>query len=125
VIWENGIYDLTDYIWTLNLNSNDPTTVAFLDENISDVFRQRAGQDVTKDLNKVLAAMDSQTRSRNVNCLKNVFYVGQTDFRKTARCQAQNILLIIFSAILMASMGLKCMSIVHFRWIEFLTDGVS
>jgi chitin synthase len=93
----------------MGLNSNDPTQVAFLDSNLSDVFRQQAGQDVTPQLNKALAAMDSQTRNEHVNCLWNVFYVGELDFRKTARCQVQNIMLIIFSAILMASMGLKCM----------------
>lgn len=106
-VWQNGVYDLTDYIWTLGLNSNNPTAAQFLDTNLSDVFRQQSGQDVTSPLNAVLAAMDPQTRLESVNCLKNVFYIGELDFRKTARCQVQNILLIIASAILMASMGLK------------------
>jgi chitin synthase len=108
-IWANGIYDLTDYVWTLGINANSPTTAQFLDTNLSDVFKQQTGQDITQQIDSVLAAMDPQTRNQNVNCLKNVFYIGELDFRKTARCQVQNILLIIFSAILMASMGLKCM----------------
>jgi chitin synthase len=123
VIWQNGIYDLTDYIWTLGLNSNDPTKNAFLDSNLSDVFRQQTGQDVTPQLNQVLAAMDPQTRNEHVNCLNNVFYVGELDFRKTARCQVQNIMLIIFSAILMASMGLKCMFFFPYD-SKFSSDGI-
>jgi chitin synthase len=78
----------------MGLNTNDPTEDVFLDSNLPDVFRQQAGQDVTP-----------QTRNEHINCLKNVFYVGELDFKKTARCQVQNILLIIFSAILMASMA--------------------
>ena len=108
-IWQGSVYDLTDYVYTQTLNSNDPTQVAFLDTNLSDVFRQQSGQDVTSNVNAALAALDSQTRAQTINCLNNVFYVGEVDFRKSARCQVQNIMLIIFSAILMASMGLKCM----------------
>jgi chitin synthase len=84
----------------MGLNTDDPTKDTFLDSNLSDVFRQQAGQDVTPQLN-----MQLWIHRR----LKNVFYVGELDFRKTARCQVQNIMLIIFSAILMASMGLKRM----------------
>jgi chitin synthase len=52
--------------------------------------------------------MNSTARAQNMNCLENVFLAGQADFRKSARCQVQNYLLIIISAILMASILLKC-----------------
>ncbi|KAF5363873.1 hypothetical protein D9756_000062 [Leucocoprinus leucothites] len=105
-VWENKLYDLTDYVNTIQIQSSAPQ-YAFLNSDVSDIFRQRSGQDVTTQLNKVLDAMDEATRGRNTVCLKNLFYVGDTDFRKTARCQTQNYLLLIASGILMASMGLK------------------
>lgn len=108
-VWENSIYDLADYQYTISLHPG-ADAFNFLNPDITDLFKERAGQDITKDLNKVLAGLDQDTRDKNVNCLKNMFFVGETDFRKTARCQVQNIILLVFSAILMASMGLKCMS---------------
>jgi hypothetical protein len=53
-----------------------------------------------------------------MNCLNNVFYIGKTDFRKTARCLAPNITLIVVAAILMSTMVLKCMFLV--LYISFL-----
>lgn len=66
------------------------------------------GQDITKPLEQVLATMDPNTRAQNVDCINNVFYIGEVDFRKSARCQVQNYFLLAASAILMSSMGLKC-----------------
>lgn len=45
-----------------------------------------------------------------MNCISNLFYYGKPDFRKTPRCQVQNILLLVFSIILMVSIGIKCKS---------------
>lgn len=106
-IWNNAVYDLTDYVYTVTTRQNQAADV-FLDSDISDLFKQRAGQDISKPLEKVLAAMDSTKRDQNVNCLNNIFYRGQTDFRTTARCQAQGWVLVAASAVLMSSMVLKC-----------------
>ncbi|KAI0076909.1 chitin synthase [Panus rudis PR-1116 ss-1] len=109
VVWNNGIYDLTDYIYTVQTRQNQASDM-FLNSDIVDLFKQRAGQDVTKDMEKVLAGLDPTTRAQNVNCLNNQFYWGQTDFRKTARCQVQSWILIAISAVLMSSMALKFLS---------------
>ena len=118
IVWESALYDLTDYQNTVTLHPGDDT-YDFLNSDITDLFKQRPGQDITKDLNKVLAGLDQNTRDANVNCLQNMFYIGKTDFRKTARCQVQNIILLVFSALLMASMGLKCKS----HCVVFLRSG--
>lgn len=73
-----------------------------------DVFKQRSGQDITQPLNTVLQAMNTTSREQHLACLNNVFLSGTVDFRKSARCQVQNVLLIFFSALLMASIALKC-----------------
>lgn len=106
-VYDSTLYDLTDYVNSITVNPTD-NSYSFLDSDITDVFKQRAGQDITEPLNKVLDAMDTDTQKANKNCLSNVFSVGKTDFRKTARCEAQNYVLLIMSGILMASMGMKC-----------------
>jgi chitin synthase len=110
-IWESGIYDLTDYINTVTINQGATSLYQFLSTDVSDVFKQQAGQDITKPLNTALAGLDSATAAANINCLKNMFYLGETDFRDTPRCLVQNYLLLVFTSILCASIVLKCMSL--------------
>ncbi|KAI5987740.1 glycosyltransferase family 2 protein [Pisolithus orientalis] len=109
-IWEGGIYDLTDYVNTVSINQGATDVYQFLNTDITDVFKQQAGQDITSSLNKVLATLDSSTVSSNMNCIQNAFYLGQTDFRKTARCQVQNYMLLVFTSIVCASIVLKFLS---------------
>ncbi len=79
-----------------------------MDESVTDLFSQRMGQDISKPLEDALAALSDTSREEHLACLNNVFYMGQTDFRKSARCQVQNYILLAASAILMSSMALKC-----------------
>ncbi|KAF8839315.1 glycosyltransferase family 2 protein [Paxillus ammoniavirescens] len=109
-IWDGGIYDLTDYVNTVSLNQGATSLYQFLNTDITDVFKQQAGQDISSNLNKVIAGLDAQTAAENVNCIKNSFYLGETDFRKTARCMVQSYLLLVFTSILCASIVLKFLS---------------
>jgi chitin synthase len=102
------VYDLTDYINTVTINQGATNLYQFLSTDVSDVFKQQAGQDITKSLNTALAGLDTNTVAANVNCLKNMFYLGETDFRKTPRCLVQNYMLLVFTSILCASIVLKC-----------------
>ncbi|GBE80201.1 Chitin synthase 8 [Sparassis crispa] len=105
-IWNNGIYDLTDYVNTVTVNEG-MNLYAFLSPDLTSLFKQQPGQDLTSSISKVLATMNVTYREQNVNCMNNMFYLGTTDFRNTPRCQVQNYLLLAFSCILMSSMGLK------------------
>ncbi|KAJ3528406.1 hypothetical protein NM688_g8003 [Phlebia brevispora] len=107
-IWNNGVFDLTDYFYTNSLNLGSP--YEFLNESITDLFSQRMGQDITKPLEQVLETMDPNSRAQNVDCINNLFYIGEVDFRKSPRCQVQNYFLLAASAVLMASMALKFLS---------------
>src|ERR1700736_6017671 len=107
-VYSGTLYDLTDYVYTLNLQQGASSTYGFLDPNIVAVFKQQAGQDITTSLNSVLTGMDANTVNQNLDCIKNAFSLGGTDFRKSARCQVQNDMLLAFSIILIVSMGLKC-----------------
>ncbi|KAI0638620.1 chitin synthase [Trametes polyzona] len=104
-IYDNAVYDLSDYINTQTINS--APQYSFLNSDIVDVFKQQAGQDITKPLNDVLAKLDSTAKEQNMACISNLFYYGKPDFRKSARCQVQNVLLLVVSIILMASVGIK------------------
>lgn len=106
-VYEDKLYDLTDYVFSMNLFSNTPT-YNFLDPDLVAIFKQRSGQDITQPMNQVLATMDPSTRAAHTACLENVFLAGAPDFRKTPRCQVQNYLLIIASGVLMASIAVKC-----------------
>jgi len=46
-----------------------------------DVFKQQAGKDITKSLNAALAGLDTNTAAADVHHLKNMFYLGETDFQ--------------------------------------------
>ncbi|KAH7923638.1 glycosyltransferase family 2 protein [Leucogyrophana mollusca] len=109
-IWDGSVYDLTDYVNTVTLNQGATSLYQFLNTAVTDVFKQQAGQDITSSLNQALAGLDPTTAAQNVNCLKNMFYLGETDFRKTARCEVQSYMLIVFTSILCASTVLKFLS---------------
>ncbi|KDQ15535.1 glycosyltransferase family 2 protein [Botryobasidium botryosum FD-172 SS1] len=105
-IWNDWIYDLSDYFNTLTVRGNDPS-VAFLPTTVSDLFRQQAGQDITAPMNAALDKLGEPTRSQVYQCLKNNFYVGMTDFRNTPRCEVQNYMLLGFSALLFTTILAK------------------
>jgi chitin synthase len=79
-----------------------------MNESVTDLFQQQPGQDITQPLNEVFEAMDPLTAAQHNACLKNVFFVGNTDFRKTPRCQVQNGLLLAFSVMLVTTIAAKC-----------------
>jgi chitin synthase len=112
---------LTDYVHSLGLTKNSPT-FAFLDDDFVSIFKQRSGQDITRPLDNVLNSMNSTYRTQHLTCIENVFLTGSTDFRMSARCQVQNYMLIVISAILMASIAMKCnvLCIAFHRWSNSL-----
>ncbi|OJA16306.1 hypothetical protein AZE42_03378 [Rhizopogon vesiculosus] len=101
-IYENSIYDLTDYIYTMTFIELDVAKYNFLDPNLVAVFEQQPGQDITTALNTVLDAMDATNRTAHMDCLSNAFYWGETDFR-----------------VLMASMAMKFLAALQLNTKRF------
>ncbi|TFK24681.1 chitin synthase [Coprinopsis marcescibilis] len=112
-IYDSKVYDLTDYFNTLDRTNNNPA-YAFLDRSITDLISRQPGKDITNDMKKMFEVMNPDVRRVNENCLNNMFYVGQTDFRTTPRCQVSNYLLIVMSALLMGSMAIKFLAALQF-----------
>ena len=111
-IYKNKVYDLSDYFATVqryaSSTGTDLPNYSFFNSDLSSLFQTNAGQDITKSMDKVFAQMDATNVTETMNCLNTAFYVGETDFRKTARCTVQNYLLLAFSIIIMSTMGAKC-----------------
>ncbi|CAO1634865.1 unnamed protein product [Sympodiomycopsis kandeliae] len=109
-IVDGKVYDLTNYLYTVETSTGSSSSgqnVNFLDSGIVDLFKGSAGEDITKDFNSALGSLNGTYGAAQQNCLDNAFYVGKTDFRKTARCQVQNYLLLAFSILLMVTIGAK------------------
>ncbi len=109
-IYQDGIYDLSDYFNTLTLNGN-AQAYQFLDHSVTQYWTQQPGQDITKSVNEALAAMNPTLAAQNKNCLNNAFFRGKTDFRTTPRCVVPNVLPLAFSGIICAIILAKCMSL--------------
>jgi chitin synthase len=111
-IYNNNIYDLSDYFATIDYHSTSSgagvPNYDFLNENITALFKQEPGADITKKMDKVFASMSQEDVQTQMTCLNNAFYLGVTDFRKTAKCTVQNYLLLAFSILLMSTILAKC-----------------
>jgi chitin synthase len=118
VIYHNKVYDLSDYFATVTYYATSSgegiPNYNFLPSSITDLVKNQAGQDLTKELDEAFAALPADNVTMTKTCLDNAFFVGVTDFRLTARCTVQNYLLLSFSILLMSTIGLKC------EWLCFL-----
>ncbi|QRW02326.1 chitin synthase [Ceratobasidium sp. AG-Ba] len=100
-VWDENVYDLSDYFYTIDQNPNQ-SKFEFLSSTVTDLFKQQPGQDISEEIRSALAKMSPDDGAKLYQCMKNLFYVGRTDFRKTPKCQFSGILLIVFAGILAA-----------------------
>ncbi|KAL7627389.1 hypothetical protein AAE478_001582 [Parahypoxylon ruwenzoriense] len=118
IIYEGGIYDLTDYFLTIDYFKN-LAQYNFLDSELIDAIQSNAGQDVTTLWNDQVADVRGNqsalaTKLNSINCIKETFYVGIPDFRYSARCQANNYILLAFTIIICAVVAIKFISALQF-----------
>ncbi|KAK3699735.1 hypothetical protein LTR37_016340 [Vermiconidia calcicola] len=100
---DKQIYDLTDYFYTLKLQNNLEQYNFFGDE-VTELIQSNPGLDITDQWYDTL---NRTTRINSKNCLDNLFYVGKTDFRESARCQVNNYVLLAVTIILCIVIGTK------------------
>ncbi|ORY75768.1 chitin synthase-domain-containing protein [Protomyces lactucae-debilis] len=116
-IIDGRVYDLTNYFYTSALLN--PTHAAikpnyyFLDDFVEGLFQGSAGRDVTKEFNN-LANWNASARAANLQCLQNAFYYGKVDFRQSAKCQANNYILLSFTVILCTVIVVKFLASLQF-----------
>ena len=107
VILHGKIYDLTDYYHTVDLKGSD-SLFNWLPDDVSDVIQSNPGADIT-DQWKTTANF-----TKSLACMDNVFYSGKLDFRKTAKCQVNNYILLAFTIILCAVILVKFLAALQF-----------
>lgn len=93
VVLTGEVFDLTDYFYTVKL-MNNLQAYNFLPDKVTQLFLNNPGEDIT---DKWESTVDFQN---SYWCLKHQFYLGKTDFRKTARCQVNNYILLAFTCVL-------------------------
>ncbi|KAL2177126.1 glycosyltransferase family 2 protein [Thermothelomyces heterothallicus CBS 202.75] len=115
-LWENRVYDLTDYMKTQEVMRNNART-AFLHDKIVSAVKENPGQDLTDTFRQILDnanATEAVKIKNTFNCLNNRFYIGITDYRQSARCQFNRWILIAFTAVLCAVILIKFVSALQF-----------
>ncbi|KAI9890184.1 MAG: hypothetical protein M1814_004346 [Vezdaea aestivalis] len=96
VILFGHVFDLTNYFFTVK-KQNDLAAYKFLDPKAEKIIKENPGSDITELWQQQL---DFNNGTNNFNCLKNAFYVGRIDFRKTPKCQVNNYVLLTFTIVL-------------------------
>lgn len=117
-IYEDKVYDLTDYFHTLKELKNQ-ASYNFLDTDLMNAIKDNPGQDLTGKWNKIAAnAAGNKTANaivqNSLNCVKNAFYVGIPDFRYSARCQVNNYILLAFTIIVGSVILIKFLAALQF-----------
>ncbi|KAJ0342067.1 hypothetical protein COL154_009472 [Colletotrichum chrysophilum] len=118
VIYDGAVYDLTDYYNTMDIQKN-VDTYKFLNTKLTNVVSNNPGEDVTDLWNDVIKTAASNTTENtsvqnSMNCIKNLFYVGIPDFRNSAKCQANNYIMLAMTIILCSVILIKFLSALQF-----------
>ena len=83
-------------------------TYQFLPTAVTDIFQDQVGQDITKAIDALdESTLNSTTKTQTVQCLKNLFYRGEFDFRTTPKCTVQSWFLLAFTIVLIATIASK------------------
>lgn len=114
VVIDNNIYDLTNYFITKKKYDSQISDTFkkynFLDDKVVDIIEDKNGGDVTEQFKR----LDSKTRHDTMKCFKNLFDAGDIDFRKSARCQTANYILLAIAGVLTSVTVVKFLASLRF-----------
>lgn len=116
VILNGKIYDLTDYFHTQDV-MNNLASYAFLDDTVTSMVKNSAGQDITDAWNTNFNNANATQRvdlDNTLNCFNNLFYVGIPDFRDSVRCKINGWILLAFTIILCTVILIKFLAALQF-----------
>lgn len=118
----NGkVYDLTQYLSgglilkpAQGKETPDNSVRQFMDPRVADLFRQKAGTDISQLWSRLSTDMDANALARQQTCLDNLFYVGDVDTRSSVRCQFSEYLILAISCVLAAVIVFKFLAALQF-----------
>ena len=67
----------------------------FMDNSIVELFRQLAGTDISKHFDAL--PISGELRARQLVCLRNLFFVGKLDTRRSIQCLFSEYFLLIIT----------------------------
>lgn len=100
VIINNGVYDLTNYFYTLG-RMNNIASYDYLPSAVTTLVKNNVGSDISNKW------QDSANFTNALNCMKNAFYVGAVDFRNSPKCTVNNWILLSFTILICAVILVK------------------
>ncbi|BGP37180.1 hypothetical protein JCM10450v2_001087 [Rhodotorula kratochvilovae] len=109
-IVNGSIYDLSDYFYTIDLLRDN--SYEFLDSDLANLWEAQPGGDLTGPIKDL--GLDWDTLQTNMDCIQTLFYRGETDFRKSARCQFQPNMLLAFGILIMITILTKFLAALQF-----------
>ncbi|KAI9323437.1 chitin synthase-domain-containing protein [Dichotomocladium elegans] len=111
-ILHGDVYDLTYYLMGGRAprapeghQASPNVEINFMDNGIVELFRQLAGTDISKHFDAL--PIDPDLRNRQMVCLRNLFFVGKVDTRRSIQCQFSEYFLLIVTGILVAVIVFK------------------
>lgn len=113
----NGkVYDLTDYLTTAQYygSGSSSSDYDFLNSAVTEIFKKFGGGDMTDQWNKYKGAMSAEVQAQNLNCLDNMFYIGDVDERDSPRCTFANYLLLAFAMVMCLVILVKFLAALQF-----------
>lgn len=118
-ILSNKVYDFTDYVkGGRRLEAPPGTKVSadakpdFMDPLVVNLFQMSAGGDVTKEWEGL--SLSPSDKAIMKTCLDNLFFVGATDTRNSARCLFSQYILLAISILLVTVIGFKFFAALQF-----------
>ncbi|KAJ2394438.1 hypothetical protein GGI05_002038, partial [Coemansia sp. RSA 2603] len=108
------VFNLEDYFATIDYPGNTENKWRFLNNHILNIFDDKGagGTDISNEWSQI--PWGAKERLANYNCMKNLFYVGRVDDRKTVRCLFTNYMLLAFACVLMTIVLAKFLAALQF-----------
>lgn len=94
----NNTSILNQHRSTSSSSSTGGVNMDFIDNSITELFRQLAGTDISAHFDAL--PMDAGLRARQLTCMRNLFFVGKVDTRNALQCQLSEYLLLLITAFL-------------------------
>ncbi|PVU87283.1 hypothetical protein BB559_006124 [Furculomyces boomerangus] len=114
-IIDGEVFNLGDYFYT----SRSPQNIqlkkwSFLDPEIVAIFDDGGARSTDVSEYWKNMKMDAITKRNNYNCMKQLFYVGKVDTRRSTRCLFMNYMLFTFACALVAVVFIKFIASLQF-----------